>query len=160
MAKNTRIQRLADDQKLIDGVVTYLSQSATLTVGSQTLAPADIVKLLKSRIVAGQAVVPAKAGYEVAVKTERDARAKTSTLVSALRRVVQGMFSQSPDTLAAFGLTPAKAPKTSAVTKAQAVVKRRATRKARGTMGSEQKEAVTGAPQGNPVTPPAAKQTP
>jgi hypothetical protein len=128
---NARAAKLAADQKLIAGVQSNLSQLASLTVGSQNLAPAAIVQLLQSRVSASQAVLPAQASYEAAVKAERDVRAKTTSFVTSLRRVVTGMFSESPDTLATFGLRAPKAPKTTVTVKAEAVAKSRATRAAK-----------------------------
>jgi hypothetical protein len=123
------------------------------------MAPADIVKLLQSRIDEGNAVVAADAVKSAAVKAERDGRAKTSRFVSALRRVVVGMFLESPDTLAEFGLKAPKAVKHDVQTKSTAVAKSMATRKARHTLGSKQRleihgslDHTNGAP--NPPTPP------
>jgi len=150
---NNRLQRLASDQKLIDGVTKYLSKFAILPVGSQDLAPADIVKILQSRIDSCQAVVAAEAARNTAVKADRDERAKTAILVSSLRRMVVGMFSQSPDTLATFGLKAPRLSKKKVATKAAAVAKGVATRKARHTLGRKQKATIKGQP---PATPPPA----
>jgi hypothetical protein len=134
MAKrnNSREAKLAADEKLIAGTQTYLTQFSSLPVGSQKLAPADIVKLLQSRVDAGNAAEAASAAFDAAVKGERDVRAKTASFVTSLRRVVTGMFSQSPDTLAVFGLSAPKAGKKSAATKAEAAVKASATRASGG----------------------------
>ena len=127
---NTRAARVLADQKMIAGVQAFLAKSASLTVGSQVVTPADIVKLLQDRIDASTAAESADTARAAAVKAERDERAKTAAFVRSFRRVVVGMFEQTPDTLAAFGFTAPKVAKKSAETKATAAKKSTATRKA------------------------------
>jgi hypothetical protein len=144
MATNTRTNLLAADQQMINGVQKSLMQVASLPVGSQTSTPADIVKVFQDRIATGNAVVTADAARTAAIKADRDKRAQTAAFVSSFKRMVQGMYSQSPDTLATFGLKAPKAAKRTVETKATALVKSEATRKARNTMGSQQKKKVKG----------------
>jgi hypothetical protein len=157
-----RNEQLTADQKMIDGVQKFLSTIASLPVSSQTVTPADIVKVMQDRLNASKAAVTAEAARAAAVKADRDTRKRTAAFVSSLRRIVQGMFSQSPDTLAAFGLKPIKAPKTKVETKATALAKSTATRKARKTMGKNQKKNVKGTvptATGGPTPPPATPPT-
>ncbi len=139
--------QLTSDHKMIEGVQKFLSKFASLPVGSQNRTPADMVKVFQDRIDTANAASAAAAARSAAVKVSRDTRKETAAFVSSLRRMVQGMFSQSPDTLAAFGLKPPKASKTTVVTKATALAKSTATRKARNTMGSKQRKAVKGTAQ-------------
>jgi hypothetical protein len=111
-----------------------------MTVGSQTLAPADFAKIFQDRVASSQTVQTANAAWVAAVKADRDKRTQTAPVVKAFKRVVQGMFSESPDTLAVFGLQPIKVGTTTVATKAAAVEKTLATRKARHTMGKNQKD--------------------
>ena len=129
---NNRTAEMTADQTLIDGINAVLAKTASLTVGSQVLAPADIVKILQARIDASKAVAPAKASFTAAVKAARDERAQTAAFVRTFRRLLQMMFSTSPDTLAAFGLTAPKVGKKSAEVKATAAAKSKVTRQARG----------------------------
>src|ERR1700722_9992399 len=132
---NSRLVQETADQKLLDGTQQVLSKLTTMTVGSQSLAPADIVKIFQDRIASSQAVQTATAARSAAVKADRDKRTQTAPLVKAFKRVVQGMFSESPDTLAVFGLQPVKAGTTTV-----------ATRVARHTMGKVQKKDIHGTP--------------
>jgi len=145
-ASNKRQDMLVADQNMIDATHKVLSQFATLVVGSQTVTPADIVKVLQDRIDAGKAVLTAEAARTAAVKVDRDKRAQTAALLSSFRRLLQGMFTQSPDTLAAFGLKAPKVGKKKVEAKAMAVAKNKATRQARHTLGKQQKKAVKGTP--------------
>jgi hypothetical protein len=144
---------MSADQAMIDGIQKFLAQLASLLVGSRTLTPADIVKVFQDRVDAAKALKTAEAARTAAVKVDRDVRAKTSVFVQACRRVVQGMFFESPDTLAAFGLRAPKAAKTKVVVKAAAVAKSKATRTARSTRGKKARLAIKGSL-------PAAKSSP
>jgi hypothetical protein len=148
------------DQAMIDGVQKFLSQLASLPVGSQTMTPADIVKVFQDRIKVGKAAQAAEAARTAAVKVDRDERAKTAALVQAFRRIVLGMFAQTPDTLAVFGLTAPKVAKKKVDVKAAAVVKSKATRKARNTVGKKAKLAIKGAPAAVKSGPTAPPETP
>jgi hypothetical protein len=148
---------------MIEAIHKYLSQPqfATMTVGSQTVKPADIVTILQDRIDAGKAALTADAARTAAVKADRDKRAQSAALLSSFRRMIQGMYTQSPDTLAAFGLKAPRAGKKTVETKATALVKGKATRALRHTLGAKQKKAIKGTaptatsgPAPVPATPP------
>jgi len=67
-----RTQQLAADEKMIEGVQTVLATFASLPVGSQTVTPADIVKVLQARRSAALAADTARAALAAAVKVDRD----------------------------------------------------------------------------------------
>ena len=142
----TRLESETADQKMVAGMQQFLSTLATMTVGSQSLAPADIIKVLQDRIASSQAVPTATAARTAAIKADRDRHEQTAPLVKALRQLVLGMFSESPDTLAVFGLRPVKTGSPTVATKAAAIKKNLATRKARHTMGKVQKKDIKGTP--------------
>ena len=146
MSKTSRLVIDTADQKMVAGFQQYFSNLATMTVGSQTRTPADFVKVLQDRIASSQAVQTATAARSAAVKADRDKRTQTAPLIRALRRVVQGMYSESPDVLAVFGVRPVKLGAQTVATKATAVEKTLATRKARHTMGKKQKKDIHGTP--------------
>ena len=141
---NKRSDQLAADQAMIDGVTKFLMSIASLPVGSQVMTPAGIIQVFQDRITSGKAAIAAEAARVAAVKADKDERAKTSAFVRAFRRIVLGMFSESPDTLAVFKLKAPKAGKKTVQVKAEALAKGKATRSARHTMGSKQKKGVKG----------------
>ena len=94
---------------------------------------------------ASQAALTAEAAQIAALKEESDVLAQTSAARQALRLIVLGVYSGSPDDLAVFGLKPRKASSETVARRAEAAVKAKATRQARGTMGPKQKLAITGA---------------
>jgi hypothetical protein len=161
MATNNRTTLLAADQKMVDGIQKHLGQLASVSIGSQPSTTTDMVKVFQDRIAAANAAVTAAAARAAAVKANRDKRAETSAFVSSLKHVVQGMFSQSPDTLADFGLKAPKAGKKTVAVLATAVAKSKATRAARHTMGSKQKEGVKGTiPGASPAPAPSPTAAP
>ena len=140
--KTNRVQQLAAEQRLIDGTNQFLSHQPSLPVGSQTMTPTEIVQVFQDRIATGKAAIAADDARKAAVKADRDGRAKTAPFVHAFKRIVIGMFLQSPDTLGVFGLQAPKIGKKTAANKAAAVVKVAATKKARGPIGTKQRAAV------------------
>jgi hypothetical protein len=161
--QNSRLTREAADQKMADATATYLSQLASLPVGGAALTPAEIIQIFKDRIATNKAVQTVTAQRAAAVKADVDKLVQTGPTVRAFRRMVQGMFSGSPDTLAAFGLAPIKVATKDVATKTEAVAKALATRAARHTMGSKQRAKIKGTttsastgPSPSPESPPAA----
>ena len=139
-----RSAQVQADQKMIAGIEAHMTQLTSLSVGSQEMTPADMVKFFQDRLDAAKAVVDAAAALATAIKAERDLRAKTSTLRSAFCRIVVGMFFHSPDTLAAFGLKAPRVGTIDAAKRAAAVAKGKATRVARHTLGKKAKLAIKG----------------
>jgi len=142
--KLNRVSQLAGEQKLIDGTKQFLWQLQSIPVGSQMVTPPEIVKILDDRIALVKAAMAAADARAAAVKAERDERKKTTPFVNSLKRIVVGMFSQSPDTLGVFGLKAPKVAKRTVAGKSVAVAKVAATRKARNTMGPKARKSVKG----------------
>jgi hypothetical protein len=157
--KINRVQQLAAEQKLIDGTNRFLVQLPSLPVGSQTVTTAQIVQILQDRIATGKAAVAADDARKAAVKADRDERTKTAPFVHAFKRIVVGMFLQSPDTLGAFGLQAPKVGSKTAAEKSAAAQKASATKKARGPIGTKQRAAVK-APAPTAGSPQAASAAP
>jgi hypothetical protein len=164
--KTNRVQQLASEQKLIDGTKQFLSQLSSLPVGSQNVTPAQIVQVFVDRIATGKAAVAADDARKAAVKADRDERTKSAPFTHAFKRIVIGMFLQSPDTLGVFGLQAPKVGKKTAANKAAAAQKTTATKKARGPIGAKQRAKVkgtvptTGSPQPSPAAQTPGAQTP
>ncbi len=145
-SKRSRLATETADQKMLVGIQQYVTKVPSIAVGTQSFTPTDLVTVLQERIASSQAVQTANAAWSAAVKADRDKRTQTAPVVGALKRVVQGMFPGSPDTLAVFGLQPLKVGTKTVATKAAAVEKTLATRAARHTMGRKQKEGIKGTP--------------
>jgi len=155
--KQNHVQLKNGDQALLDGLKAQEPTLAPFTIAESVVKTADVVAMLEKRIAAADAVPPAKAAWHDAVKAAQAARTSTETTVSGVRQALLGIFGTSTQKLAAFGLKPRKArtPPT-AEKKAAAAAKAKATRAARHTMGSKQKQAVKGDVTGVTITPTTA----
>ena len=132
-------------QKLLAGTKKNLSNLSSLMLESGTFTPAQIETSLQTLIDLRTAVDTAKAATQAKLADERAQAPLLQSRMAALVAYVKTAFSNSPDVLADFGLTPkkAKAPLTIAQ-QAAAAAKRAATREARHTMGTKQKKQVKG----------------
>jgi hypothetical protein len=117
----------------------------------------DIITTLQTRVQVSKNVAPARATWLAAVEADRDERAKSQTLVGALKQSLLVFFAGQSDTLADFGLTARKTPVVSPETRVAAAVKAKATREARHTLGPKQKAKIKGTvPTTAPATDPPA----
>jgi hypothetical protein len=149
MANGTRKTAVEADKALIAGIQKYL-MGQPLIIGKQSYQPQDIINILLARVTTGQGIIDARTAVTAAIKADAAERTTTGVLVRGFRTIVQGMFSEQPDTLAVFGLKPRKSPKKTLVVKTKAVAASKATRKARGTLGRKQRSRIRGV-----VNPPA-----
>jgi hypothetical protein len=93
-----------------------------------------------------------------AAEPERHAREHTAKLMDPK---VRNIFGDASEPLSDFGLSPRKTVKPNLEVKSTAVVKGKATRKARGTMGPKKKKAIKGTVPQAPASPSATpKPTP
>jgi hypothetical protein len=164
MTKKNRLTTQAADGRIIAGIKKDLQTVSSLPLGGDTYTPTSLVAFIQSRIDAANAVAIAKANWLSAVATYEALDTKGTVVVHDLKQYVMGAFGKTSPQLADFGFS---APKTATQTpeeKAAAVVKRAATRKARGTMGPKAKLAVTGetaaAKPAAPLTPVPVAATP
>jgi hypothetical protein len=127
------------------GIDLHLATLTSIPVLGSDKTPADIKTALQASIDAAGTTQNARGAWLNAVQTERALRSSNLELLSALKSFVILKFGKNDEpVLADFGFTtPRPAPKT-VETKAAAVAKAQATRKARHTMGSRQKKKVKG----------------
>jgi hypothetical protein len=140
-----KLQLQAAYQALASGLQsTYLSTD-TFNIHGETLSRDEVVARLRDLIATVEATKVARQQWRSAVQAE-GARLVTG---AALRQSLQGILQarlggKAASGLAAFGFNPAKIGKRTVTSKATAIAKNAATRQARHTMGSVQKEAIKG----------------
>jgi hypothetical protein len=153
------------------GIDKHLASETTIPLDGAAKAPADIKKALQGTIDAADATQAARANWLDASRAERSQGDGIVSLLASLRAFVILKFGGADvATLADFGFTPRKQTPKTVETKAVAVEKSLATRKARHTMGSRQKEKIkgtipepvtgTGTAAGNPPAPSAPVASP
>jgi hypothetical protein len=144
---------LAQLQALILGLQKQLPSGQFTLVSTVFTTPA-LVTALQGTVATLTALSAAHAALKVALAAWDAEDAKMGPVVLALRRTLQSMYVNAPDTLLGFGLEPRKvpAPRTAAE-KAASAAKARATRAARGTTSKKQKLTVSGNVTGITITP-------
>jgi hypothetical protein len=149
----TQADTLAQLQGLILGLQKQLP-SGQFTLVSTAYTTATLVTALQGTVTALTTLTAAHAALKVALAAWDAEDAKMGPVILALRRTLQSMYANAPDTLLVFGLEPRKvpAPRTAAE-KAASAAKATATREARGTTSKKQKLAVSGNVTGITITP-------
>jgi hypothetical protein len=154
-----------DQLRLIVSGVQKHYPSGQMTLASQTFnLPSDLVKAIQADIDVTDAADKARADWLAAVQAQTDSHQKVGPVLRAFERQVLAQFGDTQDassTLADFGYAPPKVAVKSSATKTAAAELGRATRVARHTMGSKQKQQVKGtltpvSPPATPASPPAA----
>ena len=163
--------RAAQVKQLIIGANKHFPNgSQQLQVGGATFTVTSLTALLQSFVDSRAAVEASRAATKAKVQVESVQAPSQLAVIRAFETVVRGTFGSSADVLADFGLAPLKArvPRT-AEEKAVSAAKSAATRKARGTMGKNQKKSVKGSITAklvvtpvttSPVSPPVATPAP
>jgi hypothetical protein len=152
-SKPTKADTLARVQAFIAGTQKHFP-NGSFTIGNATFTTPSLVQLFQSLDDAITGANAAKASAKDAVATMRAVRAKVSPVVQDFKRLLLVTFGSATQTLADFGLEPAKARKPlTSEENAAAAAKRIATRKARGTTSKKKKLAVKGDVTGVIVTP-------
>jgi len=144
---------LAQVQALIAGTTKH-SPNGSFTLGATTYTAASLIQTFQSLVNAMTARDAAEAGAKDALTAERAVQTQVGPIVLAYKHLVLLTYANATQTLADFGLTPAKArtPLTAAQLTARAA-KAKATRTARGTTSKKQKLAVKGNVTGVTVIP-------
>jgi hypothetical protein len=149
----THAQTLAQLQALISGLQKQLP-NGSFTLVSTAYTTATLVQALQGVIAALSAVTSAHAAVKAALTAWDAEDAKMGPVVLALKRTLQSMFVNAPDTLALFGLSARKAPAPRTGEQiAAAAAKAKATRIARGTSSKKAKSAIKGNVTGITIVP-------
>jgi hypothetical protein len=170
MTTANRTKTQARDAQVIEGIKKHLQNVSNLPLVGSAYTPADLVKLVQSRIDSANGATATKANWHSTVVADKTLNTKLTPVLRALRQYVINVFGETSPVLADFGFTPPKRATRTPEQKAAAAVKAKATREARHTMGKVQKKGIKGTvpatapatnpspvPAPTPVTPPTAK---
>jgi hypothetical protein len=140
-------------QQLIAGTAKHLGNVTNVTLLGSAYTPAQLTTQLQRVAGLYADVDTAKAATATKLAARKAGMSSIRPLMQAFETYVKATYGGQPDVLGDFGVTP-KAKKTLTVEeKAAAAAKRKATREARGTKGSVQKQAIKGDVAGITVTP-------
>jgi hypothetical protein len=157
MATINRTKTQARDAQVIAGIGKYLQTVSSLPLLGSTYTPADLVKLVQSRIDSANGANASKATWHSKVVEDKTLNTKLTPVIRALRQHVINVFGEASPVLADFGFTAPKRATRTPEEKAAAAAKAKATRAARHTMGKKQKKDVKGTV---PTTAPATAPSP
>ena len=142
-------------QQLVAGTQKNLPATSTVDVNGQELKQADIVAKLQSWIPLYQQVDATNAPYRNAQQALQAAAPAIRQFVGLYRQTLRQVFGKGNPLLADFGLSVTQLKTPTPATHVLAAAKAAATKKARNTLGKQQRKAVKGAPV-TQVTIPAA----
>jgi hypothetical protein len=149
-------------QALMTGITTLLPHVDPFLLSRQTYPRADLLARVQARLDAAIATKNARITLHNVVDAERNAQAAFKGLHASFRAYLVAVYGANAPELQQFGYVQNRKPKRTAQTKADAALKAKATRTARGTKGKKQKAAIHGAPPPTAATatPPAATTAP
>ena len=116
-----------------------LLANAKMPIAGQFMSTRQVTGALRSHLEAMKSVDDLNAAHAAAVKAENAMRAALKPILIGVGNFAAGMFGEDSKEFKALGFSSRKAPAKTARSKADAVDKSRATRKARGTMGKRQR---------------------
>jgi hypothetical protein len=135
---------LAAVQALIAGTEKHYP-NGSLTFGNATYQSSSLVQTLQGLVNAMQTYAAAQVSSKDALVSLEALEATVDPILSDYRKFLVATFGRSAQTLADFGLTPTKAPKPLTVEAMSAkVALGKATRKARGTLGTAERSKIHG----------------
>lgn len=138
--KSKRVQR---NQNIAKGLRTACGKNS-IPVNGKIVKAGALAAFFDESTEAEAEVTQSRARYLAAVEHQRETEAKVKPLIQPIKAFVQNMFGEQSEVSASFGFSPRKTAHVKVETRAQAVLKLRATREAHGTMGSRQKAAIHG----------------
>jgi hypothetical protein len=139
-----KVTLLASVQALIIGLQTYYQPTDVFQLQGGPMTRDELVADLQTFITAALKTSAANAAWRAAVQSERALETHIREERSQVKGIVTARFGKGGAQLLTFGYLPQRPRKTKAATTAVAVVKREATRKARGTRGKVQKQDIHG----------------
>jgi hypothetical protein len=135
----------AHDQKFIAAFNKYFAKTTKITVNEAQYTPAQITKLVQSRVDAETNVVTTRGNYSRAVAAAKATNGQTESVYEGAKQFVLVTYGTNPAVLSEFGLVARKQPGPKSIaTKQAALVQSAATRVARHTMGPRQRAKVKG----------------
>ena len=151
--KGTKVDLQTAYLAIIAGLLAYFQPGDPFALAAGVMTRDQLIALFQQFVASAEATKTSNAAWRSAVQAERAMEQTVAPVRAGLKSILQGKFGRSGSQLLTFGITPAKAIAKTTAVKTAAVVKSRATRAARGTKGSVQKQAIVGNVTGVVITP-------
>lgn len=144
MSRMSTSSMAARDRQRIAGFQKYFPATATLSIGGASYPQPAVIQVYQDDLDAEAAVTAALASYRLAVAKAKTVRAKAASFDLMVKKFVVVSYGEPPGPADDFGIAPPVRHVPDAEAKAAAAAKRKATRAARGTLGSRQKLKIKG----------------
>ena len=138
MPRHAKSTKIARDSSMLAGFAKHATGWTSFQIGIDA-TPADVAARLQAHLDAMEEVRRLAIAWRSAVAREQELEDEIKELIDRVQLFLRGRYGAGSGILLEFGLKPRAKAKISAATKAVAVVKRRATRAARRTMGAQQR---------------------
>jgi hypothetical protein len=143
MVTINRVTQQDRDRKTIAAIQKYLMQMTAITIAGVTRTPTELLQVFQSDMQIADAATQAKASFLANAAAARNQRTQMRQFRVGFRAFLENTFTD-PSIIAEFGISPRKAAVKTVDTKATAIAKSLATRKARHTLGKNQKKDIHG----------------
>ena len=128
---------------LKSGVDSQIPSKTSLLIGGQATTQSALSSELASDVALFQAAIDARTKLDAAVTARKVAVPTVKQRYAQIVKAIEGLFAPGSPVLAQFGIHPRKSPTPlTAEQKAVKAEKAKLTRKARGTLGRKQKQAI------------------
>jgi hypothetical protein len=141
-----RVRKVDPTGNVVAGTQKNLPATSTVDVNGQELKQADIVAQLQSWIPLFQQVDATNAPYRNALQAVQSVEPAVRQYVGRYGEALRQVFGKGNPLLADFGLSTAQRKTPTPATHVLAAARAVATKKARGTLGKQQRKAIKGAP--------------
>jgi hypothetical protein len=143
--RTSKPMQQAMDQKFIVAFNKYFGKKTKITVSETEYTPEQITQLVQSRVDTQTDVETLRGNYSQAVVKAKVTLAQSKPAYDDIKQAVLFTYGRNPAVLSEFGLTAKKqAGAKDVATKQAAIIQAKATRVARHTMGSRQKQKIKG----------------
>jgi hypothetical protein len=132
------------------GIKANFTDVQNMIIGLSTFTVPQLEAQIETFLAAQTLTVTTKNAFHAAVAAEKASNLAATAFRSQVQAYAISRYGKTNPILSQLGFTPAKSEKTTAAVKAVAVLKVKATRKARNTMGKKQKATIRRW-QGNPA---------
>ena len=152
MGTTTKAEVSGKNAQIVTGIQKHLLSLASIPLTGTTFTGQALITLIQSQAAQAATVAAAAATWHGEVATEQELGQKLRPVLKGLRQYVINTYGATSPVLADFGYTAAVRKPLDPAAKVAAAAKAKATRAARHTMGSVQKQAVKGDVTGITVT--------
>jgi hypothetical protein len=136
---------LGDQLRTLEaGIKANFTDVQTVIVGGATYTPPQLEAQIETFLAAQTLTLTTGNAYHAAVAAEKTSDASAKTFRSQIEAYAISRYGKTSPILSQLGFTPAKPKKVTTAVKAVAVLKVKATRMARNTMGRKQKLKIVG----------------